>query len=159
MTRDVRSLGDGASANDNDHPIRTVGPIEDYDTLQGPSLLKKNLGLQQHRFSRCNGPSGPWDPLLLDYCEFNGQDEYRLPNRTSIRRVSGTTSFVLNKYSGTKTRADELDQIDQIERLVAPHGRSLVNLYFRIVHPSFPILHKKLVFSLALPRLVMGIVD
>jgi hypothetical protein len=138
---DGRSLT--AQATDNEHPIRTVGPIEDYDTLKGPSLLKNNLGLQQHRFSRYNGPSGPWDPILLDYCGFNERDEYLLPNQTNIRRISATTSFVLNKYNGTKTRADELDQLDQIERLVAPHGPSLVNLYFRIVHPSFPILHKK----------------
>lgn len=117
--------------------------IEDYDTLQGPSLLKKNLGLQQHRFSRYNGPSGPLDPLLLDYCEFNEKDEYLLPNRSTIRKVSGTASFVLQQYSGTQIRADEIDQLDQIERLIAPHGPSLVNLYFRIVHPSFPILHKK----------------
>jgi hypothetical protein len=42
---------------------------------------------------------------------------------------------------------DEVDQemsdLDEIESLVAPYGPELVNLYFRIMHPSFPILHKK----------------
>jgi hypothetical protein len=38
---------------------------------------------------------------------------------------------------------DELGDLDAIESLVAPHGHSLIHLYFRIVHPSFPILHKK----------------
>jgi hypothetical protein len=42
---------------------------------------------------------------------------------------------------------DEIDQelknLDAVENVVAPYGPELVNLYFRIVHPSFPILHKK----------------
>ncbi|KAF4956420.1 hypothetical protein F66182_18354, partial [Fusarium sp. NRRL 66182] len=33
--------------------------------------------------------------------------------------------------------------VDDVESLVRPHGATLVKLYFRIVHPSFPILHKK----------------
>jgi hypothetical protein len=37
----------------------------------------------------------------------------------------------------------ELANLDSIEHFVAPHGPELVNLYFRIVHPSYPIIHKK----------------
>jgi hypothetical protein len=37
----------------------------------------------------------------------------------------------------------ELANLDAIENMIAPHGPELVKLYFRIVHPSFPILHKK----------------
>jgi hypothetical protein len=42
---------------------------------------------------------------------------------------------------------DEMDQeirdLDAVESMVAPYGPELVNLYFRIMHPSFPVLHKK----------------
>ncbi|BDD63656.1 hypothetical protein MAP00_008525 [Monascus purpureus] len=142
----AKASGEGSSsrvARTDDPPIRTVDVIEDYDALQGPSLLKKNLGLQQFQFSRYNGPSSSWAPFLLDYCEFNDRDEHPLPSRSSIRRVSADTSFLLKKYSGTQMRADEIDLLDQIERVVAPHGPNLVSLYFRIVHPSFPMLDKK----------------
>ena len=37
----------------------------------------------------------------------------------------------------------ELKNLDAVEKMVAPYGLELVNLYFRIMHPSFPILHKK----------------
>jgi hypothetical protein len=37
----------------------------------------------------------------------------------------------------------ELANLDAIENVIVPYGSELVNLYFRIVHPSFPILHKK----------------
>jgi hypothetical protein len=30
-----------------------------------------------------------------------------------------------------------------VESIVQPHGRALVDLYFRIIHPSFPIMNKK----------------
>jgi hypothetical protein len=36
----------------------------------------------------------------------------------------------------------ELANLDAIEEFVTPHGPELVKLYFRIVHPTFPILHK-----------------
>lgn len=44
---------------------------------------------------------------------------------------------------GTDHYEDEISDLNAIEALVYPHGKALINLYFRIVHPSFPILHKK----------------
>lgn len=41
----------------------------------------------------------------------------------------------------------QLDILDSIEALVRPHGPALVSLYFRIVHPSYPILHKGVFFE------------
>lgn len=38
---------------------------------------------------------------------------------------------------------DELANLDLVESIVQPHGRALVDLYFRIIHPSFPIMNKK----------------
>ena len=38
---------------------------------------------------------------------------------------------------------EQFQDLDNIELIVAPHGQALINLYFRIVHPSFPILHKR----------------
>lgn len=38
---------------------------------------------------------------------------------------------------------DEIANLDLVESIVKPHGQALVDLYFRIIHPSFPIMHKK----------------
>jgi len=38
----------------------------------------------------------------------------------------------------------ELQDVDAVEAIVTPYGGALVDLYFKVVHPSFPILHKKL---------------
>jgi hypothetical protein len=44
---------------------------------------------------------------------------------------------------GTQGFYDELADLDAIEAIVRPHGRALVDMYFRIVFPSFPIIHKE----------------
>ena len=61
----------------------------------------------------------------------------------SFRHVSHNDMFVLHPDSGTEMYEDETEDLDAIESIVAPHGRALIDLYFRIIHPSFPILHKK----------------
>jgi len=38
---------------------------------------------------------------------------------------------------------DELANLDLVESIVKPHGKALVDIYFRIIHPSFPIMDKK----------------
>lgn len=49
----------------------------------------------------------------------------------------------MEKDDETDNYMDELNDLDTIEAIVAPHGPALISLYFRIVHPSFPILHKR----------------
>ncbi len=64
-------------------------------------------------------------------------------NDMSFRHVSDNDMFVLHPDSRTEMYEDEIEDLDAIENTVAPHGRALIDLYFRIIHPSFPILHKK----------------
>lgn len=59
----------------------------------------------------------------------------------SAPRLGGVKPEVQGK--GTQNRDNEISDLDEINSVVAPHGQALVHLYFRIVHPSFPILHKK----------------
>lgn len=61
----------------------------------------------------------------------------------SFRKVGVNEFFLQYADADTPNHAQEIDELDNIERIVAPHGDSLIRLYFRIVHPSFPILHKK----------------
>jgi len=43
----------------------------------------------------------------------------------------------------TQNHATEVEALDAIEQIVAPHGLALIKIFFRIVHPSFPVLHKR----------------
>lgn len=64
-------------------------------------------------------------------------------NDISFRHVSDNDLFVLHPDAGTEMYEDEIEDLDAIENIVAPHRRALIDLYFRVIHPSFPIIHKK----------------
>ena len=115
--------------------------IEDYSKLKGPSLLKRTLGLQRRHHGLHIGSSGRIEPVLTT--PNSSIDTAKELNGISFRHVSDDDMFVLYPDQGTEHYEDEIDDLDAIENLVAPHGRALIDLYFRIVHPSFPILHKK----------------
>ena len=44
----------------------------------------------------------------------------------------------------TQDYAGEAEALRQVEQIVHPHGPALLDLYFQIVHPSFPIIQKHL---------------
>jgi hypothetical protein len=124
------------------HPIRQDPPIDDYANLKGPSLLKRTLGLQNHRHSKLIGHTSEYEQILLGLDAYNDKDEVPVGPST-LRKVNATDAFILSPDEGTRNHEDEVVDLDAIEMIVAPHGQALIHLYFRIVHPSFPILHKK----------------
>ena len=71
-----------------------------------------------------------------------GEDKFGI-GVDSFRHVNEQESFLMQPDEGTEHYEEELEDLDAIEAIVSPYGKSLINLYFRIVHPSFPILHKK----------------
>ncbi|KAH6671678.1 transcriptional regulatory protein [Halenospora varia] len=116
--------------------------VEEYDDLDGPSLLKKTLGLQNKHHSQYIGSTRGLEPGLLGKLSTTGKEEFPLEGAT-LRRVSSNEAFVLMPDPGTQGYEDELDDLDAIEAIVKPHGKALVDLYFRIVFPSFPVVHKE----------------
>ncbi|KAH8687921.1 fungal-specific transcription factor domain-containing protein [Tricladium varicosporioides] len=116
-------------------------PINDYTSLPGPSLLKQTLGLQNRQHGQYLGQTTEYDTRLINLSPFNGRGEY-VSTPGTLRRVSPQNHFIMKSESQAEID-DELENLDLVESIVKPHGRALVDLYFRIVHPSFPIMHKK----------------
>ena len=142
----------------SDSSIRTGPVIDDYANLQGESLLKKTLGwdasnliytlanlqsLQNHRYAKYIGPTDEHDIALLDLRLYDHEKGESPADQGSFRKVAPTEFF--HQYADIESpgHAQEVEDLDTIERIVAPHGEALIKLYFRIIHPSFPILHKK----------------
>lgn len=121
--------------------IHTKPPIADYDSLPGPSLLKQTLGLQNRQHGHYLGQTSEYDTRLINLSPFNGRGEY-VSTPGTLRRVSPQTHFIMKSESQVEVD-DELANLDLVESIVQPHGRALVDLYFRIIHPSFPIMDKK----------------
>lgn len=116
---------------------------EDYASLGGHALLKKALSLQYPRSSYFIGPTSVYDTKLLEATPLDSQGRALLVGDIELRKVSNDVMFSLkNDYSEALYKRS-IQNVDAVEHLVAPHGRMLIDLYFRTVHPSFPILHKK----------------
>lgn len=116
---------------------------EDYASLGGHALLKKALSLQYPRSSYYIGPTSVFDAKLFEATPIDSQGRAELIDDIEIRKVSNDVMFSMKSDYSPSLYQRSIQNVDSVEQLVAPHGRTLIDLYFRTVHPSFPILHKK----------------
>jgi len=112
----------------------------------GPALLKRTLGLQSDRYSQYIGPTTDFEPALINLSPFDPHDESLLA-RGTLRRVSDNDTFLMLPDANTPGYEHVLEDSDTIESIVAPHGRELIDLYFRVVHPAFPIIQKTVFYE------------
>ncbi|KAK9233873.1 fungal-specific transcription factor domain-containing protein [Lipomyces kononenkoae] len=106
---------------DPDANVHSLGMNDTaYSELVGPNLLDHEYGFV-HRLSTAPGERLP------------------ISKTNYLRPVSNEAVFLM-------THDSEIEQdhklVDEIEKIVFPYGPQLVALYFRIVHPSYPIIHK-----------------
>jgi len=107
----------------------------------GPTLLKRTLGMQNDRYSQYIGPTTDFEPSLINLSPFNPDDESLL-SRGTLRKVGENDTFLMLPDHSTPGYEHMLQDVDEIEKIVAPNGRKLIDLYFRVVHPAFPIIQK-----------------
>lgn len=89
------------------------------------------------------GSCAEHDPKILALRPY---DQARAENSTeggSFRKVAHNVYFQQFPDTESADYARDIEVLDAIEAIVNPHGEELIKLYFRIVHPSFPVLHKK----------------
>lgn len=120
--------------------------IEEMANFGGPTLLKRTLGLQSDRYSQYIGPTTDFEPSLINLSSFDPQDESLLA-RGTLRRVSSHDTFLMLPDYNTPGYEHVLNDVDAVESIVAPHGRKLIELYFRIIHPGFPIIQKTVFYE------------
>ncbi|KAK3110769.1 hypothetical protein LTR53_014602 [Teratosphaeriaceae sp. CCFEE 6253] len=112
--------------------------VEEYDDLPGATLLKRTLGLQNLHHSRYIGSNDVLDP----YSMASGEATNSGKDQVKVRFVSSTHAFQIIPDASTLAYHQEATFIEEVEASVQGSGAELVRLYFRIVQPAFPILHK-----------------
>ncbi|KAI9840556.1 MAG: Fungal specific transcription factor [Sclerophora amabilis] len=85
------------------------------------------------------GQSGEFEHRLLELSKFDGDDQSPT-SRGILRRVNDHDTFLVLPGQSTSLDRDEIVLLHAIESVVAPHGPALIETFFSIVHPSFPIL-------------------
>ncbi|KAL1650372.1 hypothetical protein SLS58_001189 [Diplodia intermedia] len=102
---------------------------------------EKSLGLHSTRFAELYGLGSDMEPILMRHRPYDPvHHEFRLSTH-AIRRVlerdQGVSDEKAAGYSATH------QEVDAIEACVKPFGERLVRLFWRVVQPSYPILHQK----------------
>ncbi|KAI5467723.1 fungal-specific transcription factor domain-containing protein [Mariannaea sp. PMI_226] len=115
--------------------------LEEMANVGGPTMLKRTLGLQDDRYSQYIGPTTDFEPSLINLSPFDPHDESLLA-RGTLRKVSENDTFLMLPDNNTPGYSHVTQDADHVESIVAPHGRKLIDLYFRVVHPGFPIIQK-----------------
>ncbi|RFU28178.1 hypothetical protein B7463_g8164, partial [Scytalidium lignicola] len=131
----------GSNARSPASGIPSASPAQD-DELPGTSLLRETLGHKITRSIDYIGPTTEYDASLLQLFRFDQGDEHVSATGSIIRRVNRNTHVTVRPSTQEESDSN-IKYLDTIEGIVAPHGQALVDIYFRIVHPSYPILHKK----------------
>jgi len=112
----------------------------------GVTLLKRTLGLQQDRYSQYIGPTTDFEPSLINLSPFDPHDESLLA-RGTLRKVSDDDTFLMLPDYNTPGYEHQVEDVEEIEKIVAPNGRKLIDIYFRVVHPAFPIIQKAVFYE------------
>ncbi|CAF3483814.1 unnamed protein product [Fusarium graminearum] len=115
-----------------------------------PGILSNTLGLDLKTHAEYIGSTDYRDPVLLGLHPPNVASQEPSPFPTSstfARHLDYQTVFLVHPDESTASEKLRIADLDAIEATVHPLGRTLVDLYFRIVHPSFPILHKDVFIS------------
>lgn len=117
-------------------------PQPQLATIHLPQL-GETLGLQRRQHSRYIGLSSPFDSLLIGLSQFDTRNESAFDLGT-LRRVNDHECFIMLPDENTQDYSGEVDALSQVEQLIHPHGPALLDLYFQVVHPNFPIIQKHL---------------
>ncbi|KAL0257396.1 Fungal specific transcription factor [Diplodia seriata] len=130
-------------------PLQQPSPTTKF-SRRAPNLvdttgqaLQETLGLQRRQHSRYIGPTTPFDPVLIGLTQFDTRNESTF-DLGVLRKVHDNEHFIMLPDENTQDFDSETEALNAVEAVVAPHGSQLIDVYFRSVHPNFPIIQKTL---------------
>ncbi|AMD20918.1 HDR176Wp [Eremothecium sinecaudum] len=88
------------------------------------------------------GPSSALDSNFFDHLRMDRIDQLQLSSTVALRRVSPKVQFILRADVDRNNFLRNEAMVDKVEALVHPHGKILVDIFFKLIHPNFPILHE-----------------
>ncbi|EHY54949.1 Fungal specific transcription factor [Exophiala dermatitidis] len=143
--RDTNSL-EAASSAPHDAQWRLIRTrqghsVEEYDRLDEPSLMTKTLGMLNNHHCRYMNPAISFRPSFLSFMDNAGLNNTNTKGQR-VRWVSPTDAFLLIRDLGTPAESEQRADVEAVESLVRPYIRTLHDIYFRVVYPVFPVLHR-----------------
>ncbi|KAI7264028.1 hypothetical protein KC335_g9507 [Hortaea werneckii] len=130
-----------AAAPQHSHKPPPVVPQPTQTPIRRPFAVDESLSLQRHRHCKLLGQTTALDACLIGLGSFNEKNETASRVGT-LRQVGGSEYFSTYDDADVPVPDDETRALAEIEAVVGRHGPALIKVYFRNVHPSYPILQK-----------------
>ncbi|KAJ6094896.1 hypothetical protein N7467_002409 [Penicillium canescens] len=131
----------GSPATEKGQEVAEHYRNKDKKTLQLSNAIHYGtLGLELHLHSEYIGPASYHEPELLDLRP--SAISFADHERCYPRRVNQSAAFITYPDKDSASEMQRIADLDRIEESIRPLGPTLVNLYFRIMHRTFPILDK-----------------
>ncbi len=108
-----------------------------------PTTVDESLSLQRHRHCKYLGQTTALDASLIGLGSFNDTNETVSQQVGTLRQVTGSEYFSTHADADVPIPDDEARALADIDATVGPHGPALIDIYFRNVHPSYPVIQKK----------------
>jgi hypothetical protein len=104
------------------------------------------LGLHRAKRSTYIGLTTPFDPILISLTQFDNRHESIIDLGT-LRRVNDHECFIMLPDEALQDYGEDAEALRAIDQVVAPYGDALIDVFFRTVHPSFPIVQKRIFYE------------
>ncbi|CCK73099.1 Dal81p KNAG_0M02460 [Huiozyma naganishii CBS 8797] len=136
----------------NETPTMAVPPQNERYTPAIQSQQDNNqsqrnpLPQQMTQYPRSSfyvGATSFYDANILNHAKLNTMDQIQIAKSMSLRKVAPNVTFLLRDDFDESMYISQEQEVDAVERLVYPHGRILIEIFFQLIHPYFPILHER----------------
>lgn len=144
ITSLYNSMSPGTATNNNNshssNPIHTINSnTNNLRKEQTPS----QTAIPFPRSSFYVGPTSVYDINIINSIASDNMGRIPISSTSSLRKVSPNVHFLLRDDHDQSRHIRQEQEADMVERLIYPHGRILVDIFFKLVHPFFPILHER----------------
>ncbi|KAH7130859.1 fungal-specific transcription factor domain-containing protein, partial [Dactylonectria macrodidyma] len=145
-----------ASGNSSSHYLHQVPSVIVPELVEhDPDPLERALGCSSLRFSELHGLGSDMEPILMRHRPYDIHTHEFSLEMHSIRRVlehDEGQEYPVTFHLAANEKAVNPDLthafVDSIEACVRPHGQRLLKLFWRHVHPCYPIVSKDAFISI-----------
>lgn len=95
------------------------------------------------RQSRYIGDTTELEPLFFDLVPFDANGE-STTSAGRLRRKGNGPTFIESYDEGLDELEADLSVLAELDAIVKPHGPALVDLYFSVIHPTFPVVDEQI---------------
>ncbi|EDO15815.1 hypothetical protein Kpol_1057p3 [Vanderwaltozyma polyspora DSM 70294] len=130
------------SSNSNLHRYVQSNPASQIQFPADEFSQQQKKTIRYPRSSFFVGPTSSYDISLMNSIKFDRINQVQLSDSLILRKVSDDVQFLLKEDNNPITQLKQEQYVDLVEKLVYPNGKVLVEIFFKFVHPYFPILHE-----------------